>query len=380
MEEAIRYYFGKNYKYKTILALLEKYNNISISKRTLLNKLREYRLRRRGNVVDCNHVKDCIQRELDGSGQMLGYRSMWRRLQSKYNVHVPRLIVQTILRDLDPEGSRLRRTQYLRRREYLNPGPNHCWHADGYDKLKPYGFPIHGCIDGFSRKILWLEIVRTNNDPRVVGKLFVDCVKKLECCPTILRTDRGTENGIMAASQSFLRRDHTDSLSGVKAHRYGSSHTNQRIEAWWAMLRRSWSSWWMNFFKDLIAKGILDTSNTLHLECLWFSFSPVMKKALDEVKESWNCHYVRKSRHFTAHGIPNELYVLPESVGAEDYGKNFNQGDLAEIESATGPADISNNQLLYQEYFLYSAEILGLEEPQDWRAALAMFKGLLEVA
>ena len=221
MEEAIRYYFGKNYKYNTILALLEKYNNISISKRTLLNKLREYGLRRRGNIVDCNHVKDCIQRELDGSGQMLGYRSMWRRLQSKYNVHVPRLVVQTILRDLDPEGSRLRRTQYLRRREYLNPGPNHCWHADGYDKLKPYGFPIHGCIDGFSRKILWLEIVRTNNDPRVVGKLFVDCVKKLECCPTILRTDRGTENGIMAASQSFLRRNHTDSLSGVKAHRYG---------------------------------------------------------------------------------------------------------------------------------------------------------------
>ena len=38
------------------------------------------------------------------------------------------------------------------------------------------------------------------------------------------------------------------------------------------------------------------------------------------------------------------------------------------------------NQLLYQEYFLYSAEILGLEEPQDWRAALAMFKRLLEVA
>ena len=22
------------------------------------------------------------------------------------------------------------------------------WHIDGYDKLKPYGFPIHGCIDG----------------------------------------------------------------------------------------------------------------------------------------------------------------------------------------------------------------------------------------
>ena len=25
------------------------------------------------------------------------------------------------------------------------------WHCDGYDKLKLYGFPIHGCIDGLAR-------------------------------------------------------------------------------------------------------------------------------------------------------------------------------------------------------------------------------------
>ena len=24
------------------------------------------------------------------------------------------------------------------------------WHSDGYDKLKPYGLPIHGCIDGYN--------------------------------------------------------------------------------------------------------------------------------------------------------------------------------------------------------------------------------------
>ena len=26
--------------------------------------------------------------------------------------------------------------------------PNFVWHLDGYDKLKPYGFAIHACIDG----------------------------------------------------------------------------------------------------------------------------------------------------------------------------------------------------------------------------------------
>ena len=27
-------------------------------------------------------------------------------------------------------------------------GPNYIWHCDGNDKLKKYGFCIHGCIDG----------------------------------------------------------------------------------------------------------------------------------------------------------------------------------------------------------------------------------------
>lgn len=116
---------------------------------------------------------------------------------------------------------------------------------------------------------MWLEIVRKNNNPHVVGKLFLDCIKEQRSCPTVLRTDKGTENGIMATAQCFLRRNHQDDQRGVNAHRYGSSHTNQRIEAWWAMLRRSWSSWWINFFKDLEATGVLDTSSKLHLECLW---------------------------------------------------------------------------------------------------------------
>ena len=30
----------------------------------------------------------------------------------------------------------------------------------GHDKLKPYGFPIHGAIDGYSCKILWLEMTK----------------------------------------------------------------------------------------------------------------------------------------------------------------------------------------------------------------------------
>ncbi len=48
----------------------------------------------------------------------------------------------------DPEGVESRKRRILQRRIYRNPGPNFAIHIDGYDKLKAYGFAIHGAIDG----------------------------------------------------------------------------------------------------------------------------------------------------------------------------------------------------------------------------------------
>ena len=56
-----------------------------------------------------------------------------------------------------------RRARRLHRRLYHFPGPNHTWHIDGNDKLVPFGFGIHGCIDGFSRYVVWLNVYSTNN-------------------------------------------------------------------------------------------------------------------------------------------------------------------------------------------------------------------------
>ena len=85
---------------------------------------------------------------------------------------------------------------------------------DGYDKLKPYGFPIHGCIDGFSRRLIWLKVSRRNNDPAVVAGFFLETVQSAGGCPTILRTDNGTEYTVMASVQSYLRSDSQDEHVG----------------------------------------------------------------------------------------------------------------------------------------------------------------------
>ena len=37
-------------------------------------------------------------------------------------------------------------------------GPNYVWHLDGYDKLTPYGFPNHACIDGQVHVVIFVGL------------------------------------------------------------------------------------------------------------------------------------------------------------------------------------------------------------------------------
>ncbi|CAH3142902.1 unnamed protein product, partial [Porites lobata] len=75
---------------------------------------------------------------------------MTQVLRQKY-LSVSRDQVMVLLRELDPEG--------------CASHPNGTWHIDGYDKLKPFGFCISGCIDGYSRRVMFLEVAASNNDP-----------------------------------------------------------------------------------------------------------------------------------------------------------------------------------------------------------------------
>ena len=56
--------------------------------------------------------------------------------------------------EVDPQGVEGQRRKTINRRNYYTDGPDDVYHIDGNDKLKEWGFAIHGGIDGFSRKIL----------------------------------------------------------------------------------------------------------------------------------------------------------------------------------------------------------------------------------
>ena len=200
-EEAIKYYFNQGFEFKEILLFLKTYHNLEISMRTLLRRLQVYGLKRRccetEGELRTKHfrVKNRIKEMLDGSGSVGGYRTVWHSLEME-GMRVPRIVVQSLLKELAPIGTETIRSHRLKRRKYENPGPNFAWHIDGYDKLKPWGFPIHGAIDGYSRRIIWLELTRSNNAPGNIACYYLSTVNSINGCPIELITDLGTENSL----------------------------------------------------------------------------------------------------------------------------------------------------------------------------------------
>ena len=197
-------------------------------------------------------------------------------------------------------------SNYLARRIYCLNGPNDVWHWNGYDKMKQYGFPIHGGVDGFSRKILWLKVVRSNKNPIVPAALYLRAIKQQGLCPNLLKTDWWSENRDIAAVPCFL-------TGSNLSHIYGASYANQRIENWWSHFKRSFSAWVIDYFKQLVHDGIFVPGNVFHMECIWFVYADCLQCKLDEVKNEWNLHTIRYTKGCQVSGIPNHLYYLPES-------------------------------------------------------------------
>lgn len=69
-------------------------------------------------------------------------------------------------------------------------------------KLKLFVITIRGCVDGLSRKMIWLEVYNTNNDPKIIAGYFMDALINANGCPARFKLDLGTDN--VAEMQWFL--------------------------------------------------------------------------------------------------------------------------------------------------------------------------------
>ncbi|XP_055010791.1 uncharacterized protein LOC110155161 [Boleophthalmus pectinirostris] len=356
-DDLIRRYFNESYSNAEILDFLASKHNVHMSLRSLKRKLNMLSLFRQKNYSTLASVCGAIQEELKGPGQHYGYRSMWQTLRLKYSLTVRRDDVMRV---------------------YTSDGPNHVWHVDGYDKLKPYGFGISGCIDGYSRKVLWLKCGASNNDPVVIAQNYMNCLTEYGIIPMRLRTDCGTENGTMAAIQCALRSSHTDDYAGAASHLYGSSMANQRIESWWSYFRKQRSQFWMDLMNDLRERNLFNSSHE-HTCLLRFAFMDMLQHDLDECRKKWNTHTIRPAKQSRCpSGKPEVMYSLPHRFGGTDCGFPVSLEELGPFQIEATHSSCGDRHL--QSHFEDLQRQSGLMQPMTWETCVELYIRLKNMA
>ena len=300
------------------------------------------------------------------------------RASHKKGLIVKRETVRKLLVELDPVGVETRKKKRLRRRVYAGNGPNFIWHIDGHDKLKPYGFSIHGCIDGYSRRLIWLEVGPTNKNPEVVAKYYLDSIRQVGGIPRKIRSDDGTENCVIEAIHTFLRSSDNDEHAGLASFLIGSSTSNQRIEAYWSHLVKEGPGWWQNFFKDLRDLGLFNDTDPVQVDCIRFCFMSVLREELNQVAQSWNQHIISSSKFDNngPRGRPDNMYFLPHLYETEDY-KVVDRQDIDEFDNHAAMT-VQDTSEEFREFADVVMNGHGLAIPTNAREALNLYILLLE--
>ena len=295
---------------------------------------------------------------------------MTELISLKFNLNVSKEDVRMTLLKVDPIGVEIRRNKTIKRRIYQTNGPMDILHIDGNDKLKRFGFAIHGCIDGFSRKLLWLNVSTTNNDPLVIANYYINCVSTFKKAPRLLRMDKGTENIYCQDLQIFWTKSESSYLNAASTH-------NQRIESSWSRLKKFKLSWWIRFFSSMVNDLIHKSACPFHKEVLLFCFMPVIQAELNEWLRCWNTRRVRQSASAPG-GIPELLFNIPSIVGFKEQGVVVNDIDIQAARTILGieHAPMTKDQDLQELLFCY-IQIHNLSIPHDPESGLNLYIKLL---
>jgi hypothetical protein len=293
----------EGHTYQMILEMLSTQFNEYISEKTLRRVLKGYGLDTRQNAT-LPDVEFAVRNEEIESNGTLGYRMMSARLRMKYKIIASLKTISAIQKDIAPENVEMRKLQKLIRREYVSLGPDYTWHFDGWDKLQRFGFAVHGCVDGFSRKLIWLHVAPSNRIARLTLSFYMNAITLYGYAPNRTRSDCGSEVSLIAATQMTI-------TGNDSSHIYGPSTANTRIESLWRHLRGLGMEYWRDKFLDFERRGIYNCENEYHRICSVYVFAPFIQQDLSTIMHTWNSHKLRSKVKYGYPFIPNFVYNNP---------------------------------------------------------------------
>ncbi|CDQ63199.1 unnamed protein product [Oncorhynchus mykiss] len=184
----------------------------------------------------------------------------------------------------------------IARQRYSVPAPLSLVHIDTNHKLTRYNVVIFGGIDGFSRKMFYLDTAANNKAATVFG-YFMGGVSR-NGWPSRVRADQGVENVDIARCMFPVRgTGHGSFIAGKSGH-------NQRLlNCLWRDVWSAVTCKYYNLLYSLEEEGYLDLSNSIHLFCVGYGFLPRLRADFQHFTESWNNHPLSTEANLTPHQL-----------------------------------------------------------------------------
>src|SRR6266550_1914336 len=87
--------------------------------------------------------------------------------------------ISKILTEIESEEVRKRKGKKFKRRRFYSAGVMAMLTMDQHDKWGRYHLWLHVGLDPFSGHVAWLKIWRTNHNPRLIAKYYLDAIREL---------------------------------------------------------------------------------------------------------------------------------------------------------------------------------------------------------